>query len=208
MTVGRSKPWTAIFRLALAASLACRALGETGTEGTTTQVTVRSDPLFDRSFLELPLKTPAPVDGTDGLNPKHRLLAHRLRTALDERRIEELWHLRSTNETVLDFSVSFDLTERGPTWVLFDPLWCWGPDSTWWMLYGPGSIQRRDSVFPEFGRHYPSAFFRRPGTLPFERWDLVPRDALLVPVKGTPPEPGLRPESAAQGTGRPQRAVP
>ena len=208
MTVGSSKAWIISSCLALAAALVCRAPGETGTAGTATQVTVWADPLFDRSFLELPVKAPGTADETDGLNPKHRLLAHRLRPVLDERRIEDLWHLRSTNETVLDFSVGFDLTERGPHWVLFDPLWCWGPDSTWWMLYGPGSIQRRDGVFPEFGRHYPSAFLRRPGMPPFERLARVPRDALLVPVKGAPLEPGLRPESPVQGAGRPQRGVP
>lgn len=166
------------------------------------QISVRSDPLFERSFLELPV--PAAELGKNDpeaelRNPKHRLRAHRLRTGLDERRIEELWHLRSTNETVLDFRADLRLSNYGPNWVFFDPLWCWGPESTWWILYGPGTVQRWDDTFPEFGRHHPAAFFRPPGTLPTERWNRVQLSPAepVAPPPNAPPS-GRDPETASK----------
>lgn len=132
-----------------------------------------TDPLLQRSFLSLPVRAfgPADLDAAnlpEGSFPNQRVGLLRLRSELDERRIEHLWRLRSTNVTVIDFTVGYRLPGRAVTCEFFDPLWYFGPESPWWILHGPGTVQRRDAYFAEFGRHHPAAFFRPPGTLPVE----------------------------------------
>lgn len=132
-----------------------------------------SDPLLHRNFLSLPVPAfePAALDTAnlpEGTFPNQRVGLLRLRSELDGRRIEHLWRLRSTNVTVIDFTVGYRLPGRAVTSEFFDPLWYFGPESACWILHGPGTVQRRDAYFPEFGRNHPAAFFRPPGTLPGE----------------------------------------
>lgn len=134
------------------------------------------DPLFARTFLELPVQPPDAGDIATGQTPVGAL---RLRSELDERRIEQLWRRKSTNETILDFTVGYRLPGTALTWELYDPLWYFGPESTWWIVHGPGTVQRSDAVFPEFGRYHLAAFFRPPGMLPVE---LGTRSVLTEPA--------------------------
>ncbi len=182
------------------------------------------DPLFARSFLELPVQSPDAGDSAAGETPvgataKHRLGALRLRSELDERRIEQLWRLKSTNETILDFTVGYRLPGTVLTWELYDPLWYFGPESTWWIVHGPGTVQRSDAAFPEFGRYHLAALFRPPGMLPVE---LGTRSVLTEPAgaRSSPSQdsardnrrteatrPGLPPAAATGATDRPSRRV-
>ncbi len=155
----------------LAAALSPGAEGFAETANLSSQLA--TDPLLQCSFLSLPVPAlePADIDAAnlpEGSSPNQRVGLLRLRSELDERRIEQLWRLRSTNVTVIDFAVGYRLPGRAVTCEFFDPLWYFGPESGWWILHGPGTVQRRDASFPEFGRHHPAAFFRPPGTLPVE----------------------------------------
>jgi hypothetical protein len=140
------------------------------------------DPLLDESFLSLPLPALEIDDGEAADAPassarKPRVGLLRLRSQLDETRVEHLWRLRSTNPPVIDFPGGYRRSGPLMTCGFFDPYWHFGPESGWWIVHGPGTVQRRDAEFPEFGRHHPAAFFRAPGTLPVEL--LKGRSALL-----------------------------
>lgn len=147
------------------------ASGAVGAENLSAQL-VR-DYLLEENFLSLPLPPleaddaeAADVPASSARRPRVGLL--RLRSQLDETRIERLWRLRSTNTPVIDFSVGYRRPGPLVTCGFFDPYWHFGPESGWWIVHGPGTVQRRDAEFPEFGRHHPAAFFRPPGTLPVE----------------------------------------
>ena len=145
--------------------------GTVGAENLSAQLA--RDPLLDESFVSLPFPPlvlddaeAADVPASSARKPRVGLL--RLRSQLDETRIEHLWRLRSTNTPVIDFSVGYRRPGPLVTCGFFDPYWHFGPESGWWIVHGPGTVQRRDAEFPEFGRHHPAAFFRPPGTLPVE----------------------------------------
>lgn len=166
-------PRTASVLRAALLALVCRiaVTGTVGAENLSAQLA--RDPLLDESFVSLPFPPlvlddaeAADVSASSARRPRVGLL--RLRSQLDETRIEHLWRLRSTNTPEVDFTVGYRRPGPLVTCGFFDPFWYFGPDSGWWLVHGPGTVQRRDAEFPEFGRHHPAAFFRPPGTLPVE----------------------------------------
>jgi hypothetical protein len=170
------------------------------------QVSVKWDPLLDRSFLELPVATVAvEADSAAAKDPaRHRLQAMRLRTRLSEERAESIWRMRTTNNVSVTVYAGHTRHWGYPAINLYDPWWYWGPGSSWWIRHGPGTIENPDSAFPEFGRYHPAAFFKPPQPLP--KFQLAPPTSAPSQEKSTEAFPVPMPR--VTDTTLPRPAVP